>query len=95
MDRHVAHRRRALIASFVAASGCTVAATLAPSAQPVRAQAVSCFVVAGTMNCIEGADVMPIMPMVPPIFISSGPGGEGENEHYVIEDNGGREIARG
>jgi hypothetical protein len=56
---------------------------------------MSCFVIAGKMNCIGGGAVVPIVPIAPPIMVPAGPGVDGENESYVIEDDGGHEVSRG
>ena len=59
-----------------------------------NAIAADCFAVASDVICIEAETVVP-PALMPPILIPVGVGGDGRDENIVIEDDGGRHVARG
>jgi hypothetical protein len=56
--------------------------------------AMSCFVIAGKLACIDAVYV-PVAPVAPPVMGPIGPNIDGENEDITIRDNGGRHVAAG
>jgi hypothetical protein len=60
--------------------------------QPVSA--MSCFTVTGKMSCID-VGIAPPATFMPPVIVPIGAQGDGEDHHIVIEDDGGRRVARG
>ena len=56
------------------------------SAQPLHE--MSCFTIGGAVECIDSGFIMPPM-------IVTNPDGEGTDETFIFEDNGGYEEARG
>lgn len=56
------------------------------SAQPLHE--VSCFTIGAAVECIDSGFIMP------PIIFAN-PDGEGSDENFIIEDNGGYEAVRG
>jgi hypothetical protein len=76
---------------LTAALGLAGILVLAGRFETPTARAMSCFAIAGTLSCIE----TPTVPFVPPVIVTGGAKVEGEDEHIVIRDNGGRHIARG
>jgi hypothetical protein len=62
--------------------------------QAPPASAMSCFTVAGKMTCIDTA-ASGAAPFMPPVIVPGAAWGEGEDHHIVIEDDGGRHVARG
>jgi hypothetical protein len=95
MIRDVSARRAALASVLVSAFSLTAAVAVMDSTASPATRAMSCFVIAGKMSCIGGGAVVPIVPIAPPIMVPAGPGVDGENESYVIEDDGGYEVSRG
>ncbi|MGH2618877.1 MAG: hypothetical protein ACRDJC_26920, partial [Thermomicrobiales bacterium] len=79
---------------LIAALGLAGMIGLAGRSDMPSASAMSCFAVAGNLTCIDTAPA-PVVPFVPPVMVPSGVGIEGDDEHIVIRDNGGRHIARG
>lgn len=80
-------RRAAITAGAVALLG--LAANQAASAS-----AMSCFTVTGKMTCIDTASAAPATFM-PPVIVPAGTADDGEHLSIVIEDDGGRSVARG
>lgn len=56
--------------------------------------ALSCFAVSGKTTCIDAAFAPPATFM-PPVIVPIGADGEMEDHQIVIEDDGGRRVARG
>lgn len=56
--------------------------------------AMSCFVVAGKVACIE-VGVVPMVPGGPAVSAPIGPDFTGDDEDIVIRDDGGRHVAIG
>ncbi len=88
MTRHVL-LRRALVAFGAAV---VLGAFGWGQAQP--ASAMSCFTVAGKMTCIDAAHA-PTAGYLPPVIVPAIAGGDGEDQHIVIRDDGGRRVAQG
>ena len=55
---------------------------------------MSCFTVAGKMTCVDASFAAPAS-FVPPVIVRAGAGDDGERHSIVIEDDGGRKVARG
>jgi hypothetical protein len=90
---------RALVCSTLVSAGLSLAFALAVGSVDVNrtadaGAAMSCFVVAGKLACID-AGYMPVAPLAPPVMGPIGPDIDGENEDIVIRDNGGRHVAAG
>jgi hypothetical protein len=95
MSYHVPARRVRCAVTFCAAFGLTTAAFVVDLAVPSPTHAMSCFMVAQKMSCIDGVATVPLTPLEPQIMIPVGPAAEGESHDLVIEDDGGYEAARG
>jgi hypothetical protein len=55
---------------------------------------MSCFAVVGKMTCIE-AGIAPPATFMPPVIVPIGDDVDGEHHRVVIEDDGGKRVARG
>jgi hypothetical protein len=95
MKRVVSASRAALASVLLTGFSLTVAVAAMGSPNAQSTYAMSCFVIAGNMSCIDGAGVVPIVPTLPPITVPAGSNVDGENETYVVKDDGGYEVARG
>jgi len=88
MKRHVLHRRAFVALGAVAVIG------VSGWGQAETASIMSCFTVAGKMSCIETAHA-PAAGFMPPVIVPTGAGDNGKDHHIVIQDDGGRKVARG
>ena len=95
MKRVVSASRAALVSVLLIGFSLTVAVAVMGGPNAQSTYAMSCFVIAGNMSCIEGAGAVPIVPALPPIMVPAGSNVDGENETYVVKDDGGYEVARG
>jgi hypothetical protein len=71
------------VLSLLALSGIS---TSGDSAQPLHE--MSCFTIGAAVECIDAGFIMPPM-------IVTNPDGEGTDETFIFEDNGGHEEVRG
>jgi hypothetical protein len=94
MNGHVSRRQATRTGKLLAALGMAGILGLMGQSEMPSAHAMSCFAVAGNLTCIETATV-PVAPVMPPVIVPVGASADGEHEHIVIRDDGGRHIARG
>ena len=88
MTRHTFLRRGVIVFgafAVLAVSGFT---------QAPSASAMTCFAVAGKISCIN-TTIAPDSGFMPPFIVPNGPASDGEDHDIVIQDDGGRRMARG
>jgi hypothetical protein len=88
MNRRARFRRAFIACGVIAVFGVSGLGHVQP------ASAMSCFAVAGKTTCIE-AGIAPPATFMPPVIVPSGAGTDGEHHRVVIEDDGGKRVARG
>ena len=86
--------RRAPLRRAIAAFGVLAVFGVSGLGQAQPASAMSCFAVGGKMTCIH-AGIAPPASFMPPVIVPVGDGVDGEHHHVVIEDDGGKRVARG
>lgn len=92
-------KSRTLVSSPLVFVGLSLPLALAVATAPINRTvdaraAMSCFVIAGKVACIE-AGYIPVAPVAPSVTGPIGPDIDGENEDIIIRDDGGRHVATG